>query len=229
MPDNNEIKRYDLHVHTVYSEDSSIEVEDALARAQELKLTGIAITDHNTVEGALKALDIRDRYEVEVVPGIEVSSTAGDILGLDVREGIEERDPQAVVAAIHDQGGLAVAPHPFTRFYTARKGLAYQALDYDLDGLEVINPRSAPKLNARARKLAERAKLSMTAGSDAHQIDHIGDAFTLCSCGLVEAIKSRETSVEGEDGTVLRLVRSTFVKYFPFSSQLFYASGSNLD
>jgi predicted metal-dependent phosphoesterase TrpH len=165
--------KIDLHVHTCYSHDSSITLKDVVAFAKKRGLDGVAITDHNTVEGVQK-LKTRD---IIVVPGIEVSTLNGHLLGLNVnvpipaKLGIEE-----TVSRIHEAGGIAVAPHPFS-FYKSppsRKVTCY-------DAVEVMNASSMPfsVLTHYSKRFAERLGLPQTGGSDAHYAPEIGSAYTV--------------------------------------------------
>ncbi len=104
----------DLHIHSDHSDGlaSIPEIMDYVAEKTDLKV--IAITDHNTIEGALFAKSLEDMYEFEVVIGEEVSSTSGHILGLFLTEPVPPRmSPIETIAAITEQDGLAIIPHPF--------------------------------------------------------------------------------------------------------------------
>ena len=74
----------DLHLHTIYSYDGTASLPAVLSRAKQLGLDIIAITDHDEIAGALKALEIAPNYGVEVIPGIEITTAEGDLLALDV-------------------------------------------------------------------------------------------------------------------------------------------------
>src|SRR2546425_8980343 len=108
--------RADLHMHTTASDGwpSPQQVVD------HVRLTGldvIAVTDHDTIEGALRAADhAARRGRVQIVIGEEVSSRDGHIVGLFLEKRIRPGlTAAATVHAIHEQGGLAVAVHPFWR------------------------------------------------------------------------------------------------------------------
>ena len=154
--------KIDLHVHTHYSRDSSITLKQVVAYSKKRGLDGVAITDHNTIEGALKL----KTHDIIVVPGIEISTLNGHLLGLGVtipipaKRGIEE-----TIQLIHDAGGIAVAPHP-TTFYKSppsRKVGSY-------DAVEVMNASSVPFsiLTHYSRRFAESLNLPQTGGSDSH-------------------------------------------------------------
>ncbi len=110
------VGKADLHLHTTYS-DGAITVRALLDRvATRGELAVVAITDHDTIAGAEAAQQLaqRERYPVEVIVGEEVTTRQGHIVGLFLREAIPPGQSAVdTVAAIHRQGGLAFAPHPF--------------------------------------------------------------------------------------------------------------------
>ena len=167
------VLKIDFHVHTCYSRDSSITLKEVVSFAKKRGLDGVAITDHNTVKGALR-LKTRD---ILVVPGIEVSTLEGHLLGINVtvpiaaKMGIEE-----TIRRIHEAGGIAVAPHP-TAFYKSppsRRVTSY-------DAVEVMNASSIPflVLTYFSKRFADGLGLPQTGGSDSHYAPEIGAAYTL--------------------------------------------------
>src|SRR5829696_1420809 len=106
----------DIHVHTTYS-DGHTGVEEVLEHAaQSTDLQVIAITDHDTIEGALEARSLAEEYGIEVVVGEEVSTADGELLALFIERRLPPGRPAAeTIAAIHEQDGLAVAAHPYHR------------------------------------------------------------------------------------------------------------------
>jgi predicted metal-dependent phosphoesterase TrpH len=180
--------KIDLHVHTCYSRDSSITLQQVVSFAKKRGLDGVAVTDHNTVEGALK-MKTRD---ILVVPGIEVSTSNGHLLGINVttpipaKLGIEE-----TIRLIHEAGGIAVAPHP-TAFYKSPPSRRVSSYD----AVEVMNASSVPfsVLTHYSRKFAEGLGLPQTGGSDSHYAPEIGSAYTVVEADaavdeIVSAIK----------------------------------------
>jgi predicted metal-dependent phosphoesterase TrpH len=190
------VLKIDLHVHTCYSHDSSITLKEVIAYAKKKGLDGVAITDHNTLKGAfrLKTCDII------VVPGIEISTLNGHLLGLNMdslipaKLGIEE-----TIRRIHEAGGIAIAPHPsaFYRSPPSQKISSY-------DAIEVMNASSAPfQLFTRLSKnFADRLGLPQTGGSDSHYAPEIGSAYTVIEADpdvdeIVDAIKRGAIVPEG--------------------------------
>src|SRR5579864_9474354 len=109
----------DLHMHTRYSDGRPTvrALLDHIARRTRLQV--IAITDHDTIEGALEARALQARYPFEVVVGEEISSREGHILALFLRQHVAPGMSAAeTIAAIHEHGGLAIAAHPFITTWT---------------------------------------------------------------------------------------------------------------
>jgi len=165
--------KIDLHVHTCYSKDSTISLEQVVCFAKKRGLDGVAITDHNTVEGALKL----KTKKIIVIPGIEVSTLQGHLLGINVKTPIPAKlKMKETIQKIHDAGGVAIAAHP-TAFYkspASRKVTCY-------DAVEVMNASSFPfsVLTHYSKEFAEKLNLPQTGGSDSHYAPEIGSAYTV--------------------------------------------------
>jgi len=178
--------RADLHLHTHYS-DGWPSPPAVVEAAAHLGLDIIAITDHDTIEGALRGAEYASRRAgaPSVIVGEEVSSRDGHILGLflerRVRPGMSAR---ATVDAIHRQGGVAVAVHPFWRTERSARGsrvhgVGWDAVELDFDAIEVEN--STPGFyifNQMAHRACDAAGRSELGNSDAHIVDAIGRAYT---------------------------------------------------
>jgi predicted metal-dependent phosphoesterase TrpH len=174
--------RLDLHNHTSFSSDGVMSPAELLEAARARGLACIAITDHNTVEGALQALKLAeaDPNLPRVIPGIEVSTADGDVIGLYVREAIPSgRTASDTMALIRDQGGLVYLPHPYD---IVRRGtIASRVRDKvaaSADVVEVLNGRSLSPLSVRnSERLAYRHGKPKGAGSDAHGPAEVGRAY----------------------------------------------------
>jgi predicted metal-dependent phosphoesterase TrpH len=130
--------KYDLQVHTEVSPCSGATPEGVAEAAVAAGLDGIAITDHDTIDG-VAAVQAAAPKELTVIPGVEVTTTQGHLLALDIDEPPPQDDPMTVIDHIHDQGGLAILSHPFDRLrehYTALDKIAPV-----IDGVEVVNSR----------------------------------------------------------------------------------------
>ncbi len=167
----------DLHVHTCYSKDSLTALPTVLAWAKRRRLGAIAITDHDTIEGALALADLDD---LPVIVGEEIKTSEGEIIGLFLKEWIAPGEtPAETVRAIHAQGGLVYVPH-------ARDELRHSTLTLralleilpQVDLIEALNARvTRLAANDAALALAQQHGLPCGAGSDAHQGFEIGRAF----------------------------------------------------
>jgi len=165
----------DLHVHTIYSKDSLITPEDLVFYAKRRGLDAVAVTDHDLLDGAYK---IARESGFLVIPGMEVSSSDGHIVALNVKEPIPRGSAaEETVEQIHKAGGVAIACHPFALF----KGCLKAKVCGTFDGIETINARAFPfKRSVRkAEETAERLKLPRVAGTDAHYGPQIGYAYTI--------------------------------------------------
>jgi predicted metal-dependent phosphoesterase TrpH len=177
--------RADLHMHTTAS-DGWPSPHQLVDQARLIGLDVIAVTDHDTIEGALRAADYSTRRSgVQVIVGEEVSSRNGHIVGLFLEKRIRPgMTAAATVAAIHDQGGLAVAVHPFWR--TQRRtpaarvhGVGWLAAELEFDAIEVENATPGFYVfNHLARRLNMGLGAAEVGGSDAHIVDAIGRAYT---------------------------------------------------
>ena len=165
----------DLHVHSTYSKDSIITPQEIVFYAKKRGLTAVAVTDHNQVEGAKK---IARETDFLIIPGTEVSSLDGHIVGLNVNEVIPRGlSADETVDRIHKAGGIAIACHPFALF----KGSVGKHVSSKFDAVETRNASSFPFKSAakKADLLAERFGLPKVAGTDAHIGQAIGCTYTL--------------------------------------------------
>jgi predicted metal-dependent phosphoesterase TrpH len=165
----------DLHVHTTYSSDSVITPKELVFYARKRGLTAVAVTDHDQVAGARK---IAKETDFLIIPGTEVSSLGGHIVGLNVQESIPKGLSAAeTVDRIHQAGGVAIACHPFVLF----KGSVGKYVNETFDAVETINASSFPFKSAakKAELLANRFGLPKVAGTDAHIGEAIGCAYTM--------------------------------------------------
>lgn len=167
--------KIDLHVHTTYSPDSLITPDELVFFAKKRGLNGVAVTDHDRLDGALK---ISEETRFFVVPGMEISSLNGHIIGLDVQEMIPKGlTAEETVDRIHRACGIAVACHPMTLF----KGSLGNHTSSKFDAVETINSSAVPFSYSvmQSEKLASRLGIARVAGSDAHFGPEIGSAYTI--------------------------------------------------
>ncbi len=187
--------KIDLHVHTCYSYDGMSTLREVVNCAEKKGLDGIAITDHDTVDGVKSALKLANERRFVIIPGVEVTTLQGHVLGLNITTSIPKNlGLIETVKKIHEAGGIAVGAHPivFIKSHINQR----IASASNLDGIEVINSSAFPFfLSTRlSQMLAEYVKLPQTAGTDAHHADEIGTAYTLVEADqnvdeIIEAIR----------------------------------------
>ena len=168
----------DFHIHTDYSPDSSVSPKSLVARCVKQGINCIAVTDHDTIQGALAVARIAP---FRVIIGSEIKSADGEIIGLFLKEDVPPKLlALETVRRIKQQGGLVSLPHPFDRFrhhVLTPKGLD-EALPYAdmVEGLNARNMASAD--NRKALELATKRGLPAVGVTDCHSIIEVGRAFT---------------------------------------------------
>lgn len=169
--------RVDLHVHTTSSSDGRSSLAEQVNAAKKQGLHAIAVTDHNRCSVQQELMD-----GILLIPGCEVSSKCGHVLGLFLDRNIEFPTNDSLpsgeeaVSMIRAAGGLAVLAHPFQQPWREEADLPN-----NVDGIETCNARGDLKrgnANALASELAKRRNVFSTGGSDAHHRDEVGYAFT---------------------------------------------------
>ncbi len=178
----------DLHIHTVHSSDATASVAEVLAyAATQTDLQVIAITDHDSIAGALEARRLAGTYGIEVIVGEEVSTAEGHLLALFIEQWLPPGQPAAeTIAAVHAQGGLAIAAHPYgwavpslgwNGLYERAQGTGSA---WPLDGIEGFNASLLlPSNNTTATSVAAALGLALCGGSDSHHLATIGRGYTL--------------------------------------------------
>jgi len=167
----------DLHMHTSWSHDCSIDATELVDHAIEEGLGAIAVTDHNVFGGALEAADYARGKELTVIRGEEVKTDEqGEVIGLflerEIPRGLSFKD---TVAAIREQGGLVYLPHPFDRMHAIPDPRTLHRNLADIDVFEVYNARLLfEAYNDEALRFARKYNLTMGAGSDAHVLQGVG-------------------------------------------------------
>ena len=169
-----------FHLHTRHSFDSLLSPRRILARAREMGVDVLCVTDHNTIQGSLDVKNLAAGAPPLVIPAAEYQSEKGDIIGLFLKEEIGSRCSTEILREIHGQGGLAVLPHPFKGHKLDDELLA------EVDLVETYNGRCSDDENERAKQLAERWNRPKLAGADAHCALELGAAMNVF---LAEATK----------------------------------------
>ena len=170
--------RADFHMHTWYSPDSLTSPQSLINRCLKVGLSCIAVTDHNTIQGAV---DVAALAPFQVIIAAEIRSTEGEITGLFLNQEIPAGlSPLETVYRIKDQGGLVSIPHPYDPL--RKSVLREQAIDSIMpyvDIIEAFNARNAFKgANDRSSQVGEKNGLLVTAVSDAHHPLELGKTYT---------------------------------------------------
>ncbi|WP_435143916.1 PHP domain-containing protein [Halobaculum sp. P14] len=196
----------ELHSHSALSHDGRDPVDLLLEQAAAIGLDGLAVTDHDEIDASLEAAEKADDYGLVGIPGMEVTSAAGHVLAF----GVEEVVPPGLsfddtLDRIREQGGIAVVPHPFQ---SSRHGVAPHVTDEQLAGADAIEVYNSRLLTGRSNRQAEAFALDhgvpMTAGSDAHISEMVGQAVTEVGAeersvdAVLDAIREGRTSVVGK-------------------------------
>ena len=203
--------RADLHIHTLASDGTS-GIDEILAHAVDIAgLDVIAITDHERIDAAVaaRALATARGLPLEVVVGEEVTTLGGHLLALYIHEPLRSlRSLRSTIAAIHEQGGLAIPAHPLVPYPLCAQGFALRRLldDPDArfhpDGLETFNPTALGRpFHDRVVRFAADRDLAAIGNSDAHAAAAVGTGHTTFPGRSAEdlrvAILERRTHAHG--------------------------------
>ncbi len=191
------IKKYDLHMHSYYSRCSRNRPEDILKAAKRAGLNGIAITDHHTMKAYPILKKLNKDKDFEIIPGEEITTQYGDVLGLYLKKEIVSREFFEVIKEIRSQGGIVVLPHPYRPVPWQRFRYPLEKLKGKIDALETFNSRNSSRANNTAVKTALKYKFPQVGSSDAHMIFDIGKGYTMFEGDFRKAILSSKTSVGG--------------------------------
>jgi predicted metal-dependent phosphoesterase TrpH len=212
QPRGGERGRADMHLHTLYS-DGTMEVQ-ALLDHVELRtdLDLIAVTDHERIDGALRAQELHAAgdYHFGLVVGEEITTRRGHLLALFVTDRVPALRPlEETVERVHAQGGIAIAPHPMAPLTPSLGRRSLMRLHHDpdalhrLDAIEMLNPSVAGRARRPHRTaLNEMMGLAAVGNSDAHVLENVGTGWTWFPGTSGEeyraAILDRTTEPEGE-------------------------------
>ncbi|HEY3550922.1 MAG TPA: glycosyltransferase [Gaiellaceae bacterium] len=167
----------DLHLHTSWSHDCSIDVDELLDHSEAQGLGAIAVTDHNVLAGALEAVERARGRRLVVIPGEEIKTAGdGEVIGLFLREEIPPgMSFGETIDAIRVQGGLVYLPHPFDRLHAIPSPATLHRHLAEIDVFEVYNARLLfEAYNQEALRFARKYNLTAGAGSDAHVLAGVG-------------------------------------------------------
>src|SRR5579883_921395 len=214
--------RADIHMHTNLG-DGWASPARVIEEATRRKLTLIAVTDHDHVEGARRVEELlhKQNSPLRMITGVEVSTRQGHLLALFVKKAPRPGRPvEESIEAIKAQGGLVIVPHPLGRLVPSLSRSKIDSLlakGYEIDGIEIYNPSPA---NASMRATVRSTKqqewhLAEIGGSDAHFWQHIGAAYTLFPGTtpeeLRQAILERTVRAGGQEQPPVRLSPAVYV------------------
>lgn len=188
----NLVLKIDLHVHSRFSADSTITSRELVHYAQKAGLDGVAVTDHDNMDGATK---IAQETGFFIIPGMEVTSLQGHVVALNIQKAIPSKlGIRETIERIHEANGIAIACHPTGLLKCGLGNLTPS----DIDAVEVINSSALPFRNSvrRNEAIAQRLGKPRVAGSDAHYGPEIGYAYTLVQAEL-DANEVVEAIVQG--------------------------------
>jgi predicted metal-dependent phosphoesterase TrpH len=214
---------YDMHFHTRYSMDAISHIPDVLTKAKKLGI-GVAITDHNTVQGSLKA----QRKGVTIIPGIEVTGNDGahmlyyfytkedleEFYHKELKSGFQknpffsDRDSVSIIESAKDYECVITAPHPYGPGATGIKKLDLMpSTERLIDAIEVINGYNLHALNLKAQRWQMDTDKGMTGGTDGHTSFELGQTLTVSDGDDVDshlkAVLNKQTAVVGSEENLI--------------------------
>jgi hypothetical protein len=169
-----------FHVHTHYSDDSNTSISDLVNLARQRQVGCVAVTDHDSIEGAQQAVSASGGSP-KIIVGAEISTQQGHLIGLFLKECIPPgMTARETAEAIRQQQGLVVVPHPFNRMFSCSlQQAAFDIVDL-IDIVEVSNSQNLlPMANRRAAQFASAHNLPALVGSDTHHRGYLDTSYQL--------------------------------------------------
>jgi len=194
--------KLDLHIHSQYSEDGAGTPEEIIKSLKKKGLNGMAITDHNTVKGGLKALKLAPKDFI-VIPGAEISTLDGHMLALNIKEDVtRDLAVEETVEKIIELGGTPIVPHLFRNMSGIRTN-NLKKIYKKIPAIEVYNACSLAQTNLKTTKIAKKFNLGGVGGSDSHHPQYVGYAYTTVDTTnlnldtIISEINNKKTWGEG--------------------------------
>ena len=207
---------FDLHVHSHYSTDCKSKPRELIKIAEKKKLAGIAITDHNTAKFHRNE---HFKSKIIIVPGVEISTIKGHVIGLGIVEDIPKKmTVEETIEKIDELGGLPVISHPFD---FTRKGIGKEI--YKLSNVVVETQNAScpfQRFNKKAKRWALENNLPETGGSDSHRAKDVGMAYTIMEEptesveDLLEFIRKRKSTSDGTHLSIPEKIVRAFQIHF---------------
>jgi|WetSurMetagenome_2_1015567.scaffolds.fasta_scaffold36546_3 predicted metal-dependent phosphoesterase TrpH len=195
---------FDMHVHSWYSSDSIIPVMSHVRLWERHRILPL-VCDHNTIAGSVSVYRQIHAMnpEIPVIRAEEIMTADGEIIGAFLTEEIPPfMSAEATLDAIHEQGALAIVPHPFCSLRSsAIRSDVLDRIVHRVDIIEGFNGRIVDERdNDGARRYAARHGIPVSAGSDAHTLVELGRTYM-----VLEPFSSPEELIRG--------VRSAAIHY----------------
>jgi len=228
----------DMHFHSAHSDGRN--TIDEIAEQAHMMGIGVAITDHNEIQGAI---EMDAHKNVLSIPGIEVTSSEGahilayfcdiDRLSRFYNQDIVPHmgpdtmnsttiDMETIIQCVHKNQGVTIFPHPFCGVYT---GIANQHFEKErleklldhVDGVEVINSENLNKWNLKSALLGFNLNKAISGGSDGHSLYQLGKVVTYAACpsdrmSFLATLKGGKNRVMGKEIDILHKVQSNGIK-----------------
>jgi len=167
--------RVDLHLHSHYSHDGRSSLQQLIDRAHECGLDRLALTDHNTFDGAHEFLRLAPEL---AIAGEEVKTLEGEVIGLFITARVAPfLRPEQAMDLIHGMGGLTYVPHPLDRNRSHFRMDRLVQLAGRIDIIETYNPWCDAAANRAAARLAEDLGKVTATGSDSHSAEELGRSW----------------------------------------------------
>jgi len=204
--------KYDFHTHTKYSSDGYMEPKLLVKVAMKRRLSGVAVTDHNTIKGGLNAQKHANNH-IDIIIGSEILTDRGEVIGIFLTEEIKKTCFTDVIDEIKAQNGIVILPHPFDRirstsFYPDSEDVKF------IDSIEIFNSRCVRQsYNDIAKNYAIENNLEIIAGSDAHFKNEIGNAgIETESDNIRESILNSDFTIFGKRSNILNPITTKLLK-----------------
>ena len=167
--------RVDLHLHSDFSHDGKSSLDELVARARACGLDRIALTDHNTIEGALNLVQMEPEL---AIAGEEIKTLEGEVIGLFITSRVSPfLAAEDAMDLIHGMGGLTYLPHPLDRRRSNFRPERVVDLASRVDIIETFNPWCDAVANQAAARLADELGKVTATGSDSHSADELGRSW----------------------------------------------------